>query len=947
MRSSPNLQPGSYEYVGSLYGQSLFRGHFHRNRSCQLCVVPTAKRLPVRFAARVSSLGTIVRATSIATFALVLFIAHSILCNAAAFAQSTTPPANPTPLSGFGYAPFATHPDKREIDALLEAGLGELARDICKEKRAVYPGDSDHHCQWAMLEMLCVAHLAASQPDIADNQSELAKALKECDSIAVSLQNTPRALWAKQRSIWCRWYIQRRAVASYLAVPARDALKTWSLSSIRQSLSDLDELDATLKNMDPASLAGDKSNKNNKGPTTRQLVDLTNDTILLRTDILLQRSYLYPAGNTERVAAATELLSTIERADGRISPDWSARPLLEISRATAYLQLGRPTDALKTLNALESSFNQDTDIKKPRTANRWTALLASCAARAARENGDLQLARTWIAKGGGADSSPDLALEEFATIVAEADLSKGDSDAILKRALTAKDEITRRFGNYWQQRADAILIAKSASIGTKSTTLNIDLLMAETKQLLAANRWQGAIEKLKQAEIVAAGNGDEAIAFELAMQCAAILEKNKQSPTAADEFYRAATTYPFQSKAHTACLMSAFLIRPSSKATPENNDTSARNGLYKERLENLLARWPSSASAQSASIWLDELYLSQDDVLSVLKNATKRIEAAANENPLQHTAPVFIQAVARVAFAFRLTRTPELDRFNVKESTLKEWIAARDELEAALLKACDPQALSFAKPLLTRLGPEFQWSIDPEPGKQGAPRLDKVWMSYLMVLATRPMEFNILKQEIDWQAEYGNDHLSITSIQWLHCELSFEDCLTSAGASDRVARLERFDEYRKALNRSESAKATSKQLGPQLASMFSRSMEIYELASLCWQKDSEPGYKRLEEKRKEHFNDPWWHYYCARLLQSIEGKQPVAIDHYLRLANSMPPGSDVWLACRARIAQIRHQTGETEKANELTRLVFASYPAAEPLWRPRFAPLRTTQSKVR
>lgn len=77
----------------------------------------------------------------------------------------------------------------------------------------------------------------------------------------------------------------------------------------------------------------------------------------------------------------------------------------------------------------------------------------------------------------------------------------------------------------------------------------------------------------------------------------------------------------------------------------------------------------------------------------------------------------------------------------------------------------------------------------------------------------------------------------------------------------------------------------------------------------------------------------------------MDNKQAVAIDHYLRLANSVPAGSDIWLACRARIAKIRYQAGETEKANELVRLVFASYPAAEAKWRPRFAAAPKAQSR--
>jgi hypothetical protein len=175
-----------------------------------------------------------------------------------------------------------------------------------------------------------------------------------------SASGSLREPWIDWKSTWCRRWVQQRALAALLAVPGREQAKQWTLGSIRRALDDIDANQQVVQKLQPRKLTAAQRRTNSEAIpeiTASQILELRGDLELLRADLLYQRSQCYDPGSDDRVAAATEMLSSIDRALQRLPGDWSHRPLLAIARASALLQLGQATDSLRDLDKLWEELN--------------------------------------------------------------------------------------------------------------------------------------------------------------------------------------------------------------------------------------------------------------------------------------------------------------------------------------------------------------------------------------------------------------------------------------------------------------------------------------------------------------------------------------------------------------------------------------------------------------
>jgi hypothetical protein len=207
--------------------------------------------------------------------------------------------------------------------------------------------------------------------------------------------------------------------------------------------------------------------------------------------------------------------------------------------------------------------------------------LASLGARAARNAEKLDLAEAWVKRVGNWESSPELAVEFFAIQLQRSSTETQNNVSNPEAVLRLKQKIAQRFGKYWEQRMDAILVSeprwksqlgdivsetdpsggKTNNLTGRANSMNpanakaaIELFRIEARQAIAAKNIALAIEKLQQAESAASKINATSDAFGLAMQIAALLEQSGEKIPAADEFYRVAISYPEEPKASEKCL---------------------------------------------------------------------------------------------------------------------------------------------------------------------------------------------------------------------------------------------------------------------------------------------------------------------------------------------------------------------------------------------------------
>ena len=226
----------------------------------------------------------------------------------------------------------------------------------------------------------------------------------------------------------------RRMQVAFIAVPTRTPIREWSLATIRNCLQELESLQSLVQKA-PA-----RGKSNSKlAPTSEQWSSLTNDIFLLQTDFLLLRALYYPAKSTERIAAATEMMTAIDKAELGINEDWPGRPNLELARYTALIHLERPTEALKGIKALDQRLTQPAE-GKPKQSNRWQLRMASLAAEACRKLGNIEESTHWLASVGGWKVAPEIAIEHFANLIA-APKGQSTTESQLTNALQVKNEI--------------------------------------------------------------------------------------------------------------------------------------------------------------------------------------------------------------------------------------------------------------------------------------------------------------------------------------------------------------------------------------------------------------------------------------------------------------------------------------------------------------------------
>lgn len=814
--------------------------------------------------------------------------------------QSPLANAQSEPFPGLGIRAMTQAPDVVWVKSLIDLRASDLAVEVCQVRLDRSVPESNAHAQWQMLLLHAKTAQGLEQVDWNASVDSLESILAEVAKLArVKEQNTsPRGPWVRWKELWCRRLVNQHTLAAYLAVPGRKSHHQWLLQSIRRGLDELERLEQTVSKMQPDKPLLTKAQRELKDKTlpneitAGEILDLRGQIELLRADLLYQQSQCYPVQSDEQIAAATQMLTSIDRAKNQLPATWTHRPLLTLAQSEAELQLGRHASVQKSMGELWDLLSKDTNSE----AQSWRNAAASLAIRSARISEQWPTVEAWFAKAGGWENSPELALEHLAMLV-KRELNRSESPESILRL---RKGISDRFGRYWEQRADAMLVssglmsttqssrADSSSPDTKSMA-SLELFRIQARQAIAANNFEMAIEKLQQAELAASKLGATQEAFAFAMQVAALLEQTGQHSAAADEFYRSAISYPESPKASAAAMMSAWLIRnPDPKLDAESQQL--RQATYLQRLKETALNWPEAQQSLQAIDLLEIQGLSSGELASLLEFWKEFLQRASSGN----TQGIERRALGRLLLVRLVTQEDWLER-PLQENPLLSKLST--ELQEALLQRATSKS-------------------EKSPDQGIRPEALSAWFDSL-----KPDRRWAKPSSIETISFEESDLLGRLADSWNRCEDAWQ---TGRLTPTQLSELEQLRE------------SLTQRLGSRVVIAGGRLDRFIDLVRLeLGSSDSELLKRGLEARIAKDPKSLWWVYRSARTMQRTKGLNEKSLGWYRQMASGVTAGSEPWLEARARTIQVLEATGEQTKARELSELVLASYPNVPVLWKSR------------
>ncbi|GAB5402301.1 MAG: hypothetical protein Aurels2KO_05320 [Aureliella sp.] len=505
--------------------------------------------------------------------------------------------------------------EDRTIRAMVDAGLDRIAVDYIGARRRL-ADDLDTETKWVVRLSEFYAQSALRSADSGQWQRAV--------SVAEQFET---AHPDNRRQPWLQWQISRTdflhaqsELAAHLAAPSNARRRDTVLKLVRQVLRRIDDMDRDITAR--RQVAARQQGGNGSEASVKQLNQLQVDASLLLCEAVWLRTQLYPPGSKDRIAAATLLTDTARAVLTKTDATWPSRPQLEISNAAAQLQLSAAQEGLQTLRRLA--------LAAPTEALRGTAAQLAIDYLCGKQS--VSQARSLL--GSIASGTPRAELAELQIALADLEnKSAAARDSELKRIVNMASEIRLHHGEYWGNRADALLVGSGAADSASAATgTALDLLRVEVKQLIASGDVESAISKLQGRVELESSSGNERAALELASQTAALLHSQKESLQAARLLSKVAVDFAANDQAAKQHQLSLAYLQQALRS----NATKELFAEYEDALRLQLATWPTSPDSVLPTQWLSVWLTGQkreEELLEVVwaKATAGSVDSAAGD----------------------------------------------------------------------------------------------------------------------------------------------------------------------------------------------------------------------------------------------------------------------------------------------------------------------------
>lgn len=306
----------------------------------------------------------------------------------------------------------------------------------------------------------------------------------------------------------------------------------------------------------------------------------------------------YADDSSDRRAVLGEASDRLEQLERQLPPDDPLTYQVRLERAVCCRLAGDMPRAAELLAGVP-------DNKLP-PLPAMRALAEKIRGALARQQLSEALAMIREATESSAGVSPefDLAIvETYVTLWRQTRQQNRPEESVRWReqALAAVKQIEARHGMYWGRRAELLLLEAGRSLGAGSA----EILERTANEMYLQNRWDEALAGYDQAAQAARQTGSPELAFRLGYKGALLQQERQDHSDAARRFRTLALEFsalPDAPKAH--------LLAVVNLAQQAARDSSLRE-TYLAWLEEHVSRWPDSATADQARLWLGRFHQSR------------------------------------------------------------------------------------------------------------------------------------------------------------------------------------------------------------------------------------------------------------------------------------------------------------------------------------------------
>lgn len=172
------------------------------------------------------------------------------------------------------------------------------------------------------------------------------------------------------------------------------------------------------------------------------------------------------------------------------------------------------------------------------------------------------------------------------------------------RAAAQLRQIDRRWGPYWSRRAEMVLASSVAGAGGAE---NVTVLVRAAESFYRGGQIDQALAAYDRAAALARQSRDADGAFDHAYTAAAIEQELHHHPQSAQRFRELAIATPDHARAADAHLLAIYNTAQAAKDESNQSAETTSSEQYLTLLEEHLATWPRSPTANQVRVWQGRL----------------------------------------------------------------------------------------------------------------------------------------------------------------------------------------------------------------------------------------------------------------------------------------------------------------------------------------------------